>query len=260
MKIGILSLDSSLHTIEIIDYFKKKGRSVDLVIIETAKRKKRSQPEEAFSKNRSALKYYLLQNDFFFLGRQVVRKIKKKISKRKCVSIFCEQKKIYYCKVAKHSSEETINIINDHKIDLLLLAGSSWLIKPNLINVPKLKLINIHNALLPKHRGLDSYFYSILNNDPLGLTAHLIDEGVDTGPIIRFEEHKPRWFENSLEFYNRLFKYKPKMFYEVVNAIENNSVRYLQQKEHDGTHHYPLDLDMLIEANKRFKEYKKRLW
>ncbi len=38
--------------------------------------------------------------------------------------------------------------------------------------------------MLPKYRGCTVVEWALYNGDPLGVTAHLMDEGIDTGPIV----------------------------------------------------------------------------
>lgn len=46
-------------------------------------------------------------------------------------------------------------------------------------------IINYHNALLPKHRGVNAHIWAIYDgNEYSGITWHLVDEGIDTGKII----------------------------------------------------------------------------
>ena len=44
--------------------------------------------------------------------------------------------------------------------------------------------INLHIALLPYNRGADPNAWSFLDGTPSGVTIHLIDSGIDTGPIL----------------------------------------------------------------------------
>lgn len=46
------------------------------------------------------------------------------------------------------------------------------------------KFINLHISLLPYNRGADPNAWSFLENTPKGVTIHLIDAGIDTGPIL----------------------------------------------------------------------------
>jgi phosphoribosylglycinamide formyltransferase-1 len=52
------------------------------------------------------------------------------------------------------------------------------------------RIVNIHPGLIPAARGLDSFKWSILNNIPIGISIHIIDEGVDAGELIFQEETK----------------------------------------------------------------------
>jgi len=46
-------------------------------------------------------------------------------------------------------------------------------------------MINLHNSLLPKHRGCNPVNWALKNGDrEHGVTLHVINEGIDTGPIL----------------------------------------------------------------------------
>lgn len=49
-------------------------------------------------------------------------------------------------------------------------------------------ILNIHPGKLPETAGLDLFFYTIMKNVPLGVTAHFIDPRVDAGDELFFEE------------------------------------------------------------------------
>ena len=45
--------------------------------------------------------------------------------------------------------------------------------------------VNLHNAPLPKYRGVNPINWALKNEEPIhGVTLHHIDEGIDTGDII----------------------------------------------------------------------------
>ncbi|WP_417495241.1 formyltransferase family protein [Maricaulis sp.] len=46
------------------------------------------------------------------------------------------------------------------------------------------RIVNLHISLLPYNRGADPNFWSWVDNTPKGVTLHLIDGGMDTGPIL----------------------------------------------------------------------------
>jgi len=49
--------------------------------------------------------------------------------------------------------------------------------------------LNIHGSLLPRYRGRTPHVWAIINGETeTGVTVHVMDEGVDTGPIIAQEK------------------------------------------------------------------------
>ena len=66
--------------------------------------------------------------------------------------------------------------------DYTLIAGSG--IIPKKLTDSK-KIINSHPAYLPYTRGLDSLKWAIFNNQPIGVTTHIISQEVDTGWLIK---------------------------------------------------------------------------
>jgi folate-dependent phosphoribosylglycinamide formyltransferase PurN len=86
---------------------------------------------------------------------------------------------------ASLNSPEAITFLREQKPDLLLTFGVS-ILKPDVIAIPPLGIINAHPALLPAYRGTMSQFLQLLNEDyaSSGVTIHFIDAGVDTGDIV----------------------------------------------------------------------------
>ncbi|MDE7175619.1 MAG: hypothetical protein K2N75_06210 [Helicobacter sp.] len=46
------------------------------------------------------------------------------------------------------------------------------------------KILNAHPGIIPNSRGLDSFKWAILEDRPLGVTLHYIDEKIDCGEIV----------------------------------------------------------------------------
>lgn len=69
--------------------------------------------------------------------------------------------------------------------DLIVCGGMPWRLPPDLIALPRLGTVNMHPALLPRHRGPASVEWAFRNGDPeLGITVHRMDAGFDTGAIL----------------------------------------------------------------------------
>jgi len=75
--------------------------------------------------------------------------------------------------------------IKEREIDVLVSVNYLFIIEHDLIRLPKLFAFNVHGSLLPKYRGRTPHVWAIINNETeTGITAHVIDDGCDTGGII----------------------------------------------------------------------------
>jgi len=88
---------------------------------------------------------------------------------------------------AKEAYEEVIlKALKEKGIKWLILAGYLLLVGPTLLNAYKGKIINIHPSLLPAYKGLNSIMRAYeAGEKTIGVTVHFVDEGMDTGPIIK---------------------------------------------------------------------------
>jgi len=68
--------------------------------------------------------------------------------------------------------------------DLGCVACFSQRIPPTLLKLPRFGFWNVHPALLPAHRGPEPLFWVFRTGDAPGVTVHIMDEELDTGPII----------------------------------------------------------------------------
>lgn len=83
--------------------------------------------------------------------------------------------------------DEAFCLINEKELDFDLgLSMLYWrILKEGFINTPKLGVVNFHPAPLPDFKGTAGYNVAILEGlEKWRVTAHYVDENVDTGPII----------------------------------------------------------------------------
>ena len=78
----------------------------------------------------------------------------------------------------------TLNFFNKKKIDVVFLAGMS-ILKKEILNSVNIGVYNCHPALVPHVRGVDVIYHSVLNLIPLIISIHKVDEGIDTGNLIK---------------------------------------------------------------------------
>lgn len=81
--------------------------------------------------------------------------------------------------------EQLITTLHAHRIDLVCLAGFMRVIAANVVQAYRGRMLNIHPSLLPAFPGLHAIRQALATGvTETGVTVHLVDEGVDTGPIV----------------------------------------------------------------------------
>lgn len=69
--------------------------------------------------------------------------------------------------------------------DLICVASFPRIIPPNILARAKRGGLNVHGAILPRHRGPDPLFWTFFDDDKeAGVTVHWMDEGADSGDIV----------------------------------------------------------------------------
>jgi methionyl-tRNA formyltransferase len=86
------------------------------------------------------------------------------------------------------NSSDSIARLKEWSPDLIIFAGGNVLRK-QLLEVPRLGVLNVHLGLLPEVRGMSSPEWSLLNHIPIGITIHYMDAGIDTGPVLQRSEY-----------------------------------------------------------------------
>lgn len=76
-------------------------------------------------------------------------------------------------------------VLTDACVDFVCLAGFMRLVKKPLLDAFPGRILNIHPSLLPAFPGLDAWRQALdAGVRETGCTVHLVDHGMDTGPIV----------------------------------------------------------------------------
>jgi phosphoribosylglycinamide formyltransferase-1 len=75
--------------------------------------------------------------------------------------------------------------LNEHKVELVCLAGYMRLLSPFFVASFPNRILNIHPSLLPSFPGLESQRQALEYGVKFaGCTVHFVDENLDAGPIV----------------------------------------------------------------------------
>jgi phosphoribosylglycinamide formyltransferase 1 len=91
--------------------------------------------------------------------------------------------KIY---AGREEFERSVQVLLElHRIELICLAGFMRMLTPWFIGQWQGRLLNIHPALLPAYRGLDTHARALADGAKIhGCTVHFVVAAMDEGPII----------------------------------------------------------------------------
>ncbi len=130
-----------------------------------------------------------------------------------------------------------IDVLKEETFDLLIVCAFGKILKNNILKVPKYGCLNIHPSLLPKYRGPSPVQSAILNGDKeTGTTIILMDEGIDTGPILSQKKIEITDKETSESLFVKLGGISGELLCNIIPKWINNELKPEIQKEEEATY------------------------
>jgi methionyl-tRNA formyltransferase len=116
--------------------------------------------------------------------------------------------------------------------DAALVAAYGLILPPAILEAPRLGCVNIHPSLLPRWRGAAPVERAILEGDSeTGVTIMLMDEGLDTGPILLAERVAIGAETTAGELRERLAEIGGRLAVEAIEALDEGRIAPRPQPE-----------------------------
>jgi folate-dependent phosphoribosylglycinamide formyltransferase PurN len=132
------------------------------------------------------------------------------------------------------NAPDSIARLREWSPDLIIFTGGN-ILRKQLLQVPRLGVLNVHLGLLPEVRGMSSPEWSLLNQVPVGVTIHYVDAGIDTGPILqRCEFPDAARCESLSDLRNRLIAFGVEKAAEVTAALDRDVISATPQSDLEG--------------------------
>ncbi len=125
--------------------------------------------------------------------------------------------------VGNVNAETSRQVIRDEHLDLLLLATDS-LVGRGTFAIPRIATLNAHPGWAPKYRGLGSITRMLRDGLAPAVTVHVVDEGVDTGPVILREHVDPAIADDTKEGELACYREQARLFAKAIELIETRQV------------------------------------
>ena len=121
---------------------------------------------------------------------------------------------------------ELIAALRESEVNIVCLAGFMRLLGPGFVRAFPSRILNIHPALLPAFPGLEAQKQALDYGVKFtGCTVHLVDEGVDTGPILS-QAVVPVLEDDTVETLSaRILKEEHRIYSEAIRLMCEDRVR-----------------------------------
>jgi phosphoribosylglycinamide formyltransferase-1 len=123
-------------------------------------------------------------------------------------------------------AEMLLENVNYFEPDLTVLAGFMKVLPPNFVQALSPRLINTHPSLLPLFPGAHAVRDALAaGSTETGVTIHIVDEGVDTGPQLAQERLAILADETEYELHDRIKEIERKLLVGVVRDIADGRIQ-----------------------------------
>jgi methionyl-tRNA formyltransferase len=137
----------------------------------------------------------------------------------------------------KLRAPEAVEHLQSLKPDLIVVAAYGQILSTAVLSIAPLGCLNIHGSLLPKYRGAAPIARAILMGEKrTGVTTMLMDEGMDTGPILLTEETEITLQDNLESLHDRLAQMGADLLLKTLAGLENGTIKPRTQDHSQATY------------------------
>lgn len=130
------------------------------------------------------------------------------------------------------------------RYDLMVSFGYQHILTREFLAFYGRNIVNLHISYLPYNRGEYPNFWAFYDNTPHGVTIHLIDAGVDTGPILYQRFVNFTWERTFAQTYQTLIAEIEGLFVDHIEDIISERFTPRPQRGR-GTYHRRADLPVI---------------
>ena len=144
------------------------------------------------------------------------------------IKTYCLNEKMF--RGVQNLDREIANVLDDHKIDLVVCSGYMKLIGPDTITAVRGRILNVHPALLPRHGGQGMYGRKVheavisAGETETGITIHLVDAQYDHGKIIAQHTVSVRPGDTAADVEARVKAAEPDFYIDTLRRILSGDI------------------------------------
>jgi len=244
MNIFIITMDDPIQTKSFISKI-IDTRKVDIVGLAVSKGD-RLTIQKNKSKNEYILALLLIMGIFKFFTNSIItilHKIRKKLHsivpqliEDPSVKRIAETYGIKTWDIKTPNNKKFLEEIKKLEIDVIINQSQN-ILKSELLSIPKIGVINRHNALLPRNRGRLTPFWVLFKNEKeTGVSIHFVTEELDAGDIIVQKRFNIEEDDNFNTIVKKNYELAPIAMLEALNILEKGEKEFITNDSTNATY------------------------
>lgn len=134
-------------------------------------------------------------------------------------------------------TKEFHSLIENINPDIIVVVAFGHILPENILASPSLATINIHASLLPKYRGPAPIQWAIINREKeTGVTAMLMDQGLDTGDILFDSKINIDPGDTAATLHDRLSDLGANLLIQVLESFDKGDINAVPQDHSIATY------------------------
>ena len=132
--------------------------------------------------------------------------------------------------------EESLAWLRGHEPDLFIVVAYGTILRREALKIPSVGCLNVHASLLPKYRGAAPIQWALINNErKTGVSIMVMDEGMDTGPVLSQREESIQQDDNVTSLSHRLSLLGAELLSETLNRAATETLTPEPQRDNEAT-------------------------
>lgn len=139
---------------------------------------------------------------------------------------------------------EGIEMLRSLDLDYVIGVHFPYIVPEEILELPRIGVVNLHPAYLPYNRGWHTPSWAILEETPIGATVHFMDSGLDTGDIVTQERLEVRPEDTAHTLYQRILALELQLFRESWPLLASGDPPRRPQPATGGSRHDRAELGL----------------
>jgi len=181
--------------------------------------------------------YVFFRNSFITILFKMQRFLYRiKLFRNPSILEYAKRNNIPTYNISTPNSKAFVQQLKELNIDIIINQSQN-IIKKELLSVPKIGVINRHNALLPKNRGRLTPFWVLFKGETeTGVSIHFVDEGIDSGDIIIQEKYSVSKNDTFNSLVKKNYEIAPKAMIAAIDKLRRGDNRFISNNDDCATY------------------------